>query len=336
MYLYCDNGYLNVPEVDLFCDINKINFVIIIGGRQVGKTFGTLKMMIEKKRPFILMRRTQTETDFIMSGNSPFTGIDNAVKIKRDTKYTAKITKDDRHIGEIMALSTVSKIRGFDGTVYSDLIFDEFIPEVHVNKMKNEGDAFLNAVITISGAREEKGEKPLRVWLLANSNNIANPILDSLGVIDDIEKIIKRDKEYICLKDRGVLIIMPNSELIMNKRKNNAIFRAAGTDSKFAKMALGNVFSYNDAENVSYRNLAEYVPCLKIGYMYIYKHKHKPEIYSTDKLYGTVPPECIFDDTEENRKFVRFKFPDIKIYNANKLVKFSSIKIKNFFIDIFG
>lgn len=336
MRLYCDNGYLNIPEVDLFCDTNKINFIVIIGGRQVGKTFGTLKMMLEYNRKFILMRRTQTETDFIMSGNSPFAGINSNVKVKRDTKYTAKILNGDEHIGEIMALSTVSKIRGFDGTQYTDLVFDEFIPEVHVNKMKNEGDAFLNATITISGAREEKGKRPLKTWLLANSNNIANPILDSLGIIDEVEKLIKSEKEYLCLKERGIIIIMPNSESIMNKRKNNAIFRAAGTDSKFAKMALGNAFSYNNTENVGYRNLAEYIPCIKIGYMYIYKHKHRPEIYASDKLYGTVSPDCVYNDTEENRKFVRFKFPDIKIYNANKLVRFSSMKVKNFFIDIFG
>ena len=59
--LYLPSGYLNVPYIDSLADKHGISFVVLIGGRQVGKTYGTLKLMLDDNRRFILMRRTQAE-----------------------------------------------------------------------------------------------------------------------------------------------------------------------------------------------------------------------------------------------------------------------------------
>lgn len=55
--LYTGDGWVNIPAVAaLGCWCN-----IIIGKRQVGKTFGTLKYMLDESLYFLYMRRTVNE-----------------------------------------------------------------------------------------------------------------------------------------------------------------------------------------------------------------------------------------------------------------------------------
>jgi hypothetical protein len=159
MNLYLPAGWLDVEGVDRLADQNNISTIIIIGTRQIGKTYGVLKLLLDSGRKFILMRRTLTEIDLLSREDlNPFLPIRPNVEIKKDTKYTSRIIVDDVPAGLAMPLSGVSKVRGFAGVEFTDLVFDEFIPESHVKKIRDEGAAFINAVITISGNRELEGK----------------------------------------------------------------------------------------------------------------------------------------------------------------------------------
>lgn len=105
-----------------------------------------------------------------------------------------------RSCGIAMSLSRVAKIRGFNGSDFMDLVFDEFIPERIVVKRKNEGEAFLNAYTTINGNRELKGRAPLKAWLLANANDFESPILSALELTGAVEKMARTGQEYM-IKD---------------------------------------------------------------------------------------------------------------------------------------
>ena len=283
MRLYLNNGFLDQESILNEAKRNGCAFIIEIGARQVGKTFGTLQLMLKKKDPFILMRRTQTESDFLTNGTvNPFHPIDSNVFIKKETKYTGGIFSgdDESRIGLTMALSTVAKIRGFYGGDYKYLVYDEFIPEAHIVKIKNEGEAFLNALITINGNREISGKDPLITFLLANSNNIASPVLEALKITEKIESMIAKDQEYSILPERGIMIILPKSEQIIEQRKNDSITRAIGSDNKFSEMAYNNKFSYNDNENVVVKPLREYKILFSVrGRFSVYKHKSKDLLY---------------------------------------------------------
>ena len=65
MKLFTDDGYINMEAI-----INtKLTFIIIVGGRASGKTYGALKYCLDHDKKFILMRRTQSQIDLISSRN---------------------------------------------------------------------------------------------------------------------------------------------------------------------------------------------------------------------------------------------------------------------------
>lgn len=330
---YLDSGYLNIPVLAKDAEKAGAPLLIIIGARQVGKTYGTLKYMLDCGEKFILMRRTQAEVDFICQGAiNPFAAIDETVTIKKQTKYTGEIRRGDDIIGMVVALTTVSKIRGFYGGEYKALVYDEFIPESHINRIRHEGEAFLNALVTISGNRELNEEKPLQVFLLANSNDISSPILQSLGVTDKLALMLERGQELSILPDRGLFLFLPESTAIRQRRKESRLF-AASADERFNAMAYDNRFSYNDAENVKRESLPEYDPVFTVdGRFSVYKHKSEGRFYITPAHNAGIP----FSDTDRSVSFIRMRYRALLAGYLRGTVYFSSLAIKADFLTFFG
>lgn len=291
--LYLRDGWLDVPALaERGCWLN-----VITGPRQVGKTYGTLKYLIEQQQPFILMRRTVEEVQFlgINEAVNPFAVFrpEHDIKMDRAGKIL-NIKENDDIIGICLGLPTVATIRGFSAERFTDIVFDEFIPEKHVITRKTEGDALLNAYTTINGNRELEGRPPVRLWLLANSNNINSPILASLGLIDPVLRM-REKKEELYIKN-GVLICQPSSEKIIEQRRLTAMLnhlQQTGSAQRFTGMALENEFSYNDQTMVGKMPLGGLKPLSGIGmayvwqrddgFLYICRAPHRTEIYENSE-----------------------------------------------------
>lgn len=335
--LYTREGFLNVSWIDK--EANRINaaFIVILGTRQIGKTYGTLKLMTDEKRNFILMRRTQTEADFITNGTlNPFLALGRTdIKVKKESQYIGKIQAETESgfdpIGITLSLTCVSKIRGFSGVAFTDLVYDEFIPESHVNRIRNEGDAFLNAVVTISGNREIEGKPPLRCWLLANSNNIGSPILKALNITDKVESMDKSGQELSILPDRGIIIVLAKARELADKRKKTSLMKAISKESEFSKMAFDNEFSYNDAENVTRRDLKQYQQIAAVtGVFTIWKHKGNGSLYITS--YRRCTRE--FSNTDRGYRELLTTIPTLKLNYTFNNTYFESLAVKETYKDI--
>lgn len=260
--LYTREGWLNIPSlasVQAWC-------IVVIGKRQVGKTYGTLQYVLQQGTPFVYMRRTDTEFQAITSdpGLNPFLPFrvgTNHVGIEKDGKISYKIGETEmdesgvphiiNRLGIGLTLAGISRIRGFNGSIYTDVVYDEFIPEKIVVQRKAEGDALLNAYVTINGNRELEGKPPLRLWLLANAFDIGNNVLQELGIVETVSSMSKKGEEYRLL-DTGVLVVMPKSEGISKKRGETAFIRhmSRNKNNKFYQMAMENKFSYNNLSQV--------------------------------------------------------------------------------------
>lgn len=335
--LYTKEGFLNVSLIDREAERINAAFIVILGTRQIGKTYGTLKLMTDEKRNFILMRRTQTEADFITNGTlNPFLALGRTdIKVKKESQYIGKIQAETESgfepIGITLSLTCVSKIRGFSGNAFTDLVYDEFIPESHVNRIRNEGDAFLNAVVTISGNREIEGKPPLRCWLLANSNNIGSPILKALNITDKVESMDKSGQELSILPDRGIIIVLAKARELSDKRKKTSLMKAISKESEFTKMAYDNEFSYNDAENVTRRDLRQYQQIAAVtGVFTIWKHKGNNSLYITS--YRRCNRE--FSNTDRGYRELLTTIPTLKLNYTFNNTFFESLAVKEIYKEV--
>lgn len=308
MNIYLDSGYLDMRKIR---DTN-IPFIFIVGGRGVGKTYGALDMVVEDGNQFMLMRRTQTQTDLINKPEfSPFKPLmrDKGYKIetKQVSKYNAGIYMNMEEegglpIGYTCALSTIANMRGFDASDVDILLWDEFIPEKHERALKNEAQAFFNAYETMNRNRELKGERPLQVIALANANDLANPIFIELGLVRVTQKMRKKGQETYINKERGIAIFLLDKSPISEQKSDTAIYRLT-SGSDFEKMSIKNDFSGDKIGRVKSQPLQEYKPIVEIGDLCIYEHKSKRTLYASTHRLGS--PTHFGTGDAERARFIR-------------------------------
>lgn len=337
MNLYDENGWINIPEIAAQgCWLN-----VIVGPRQVGKTYGVIKYLLDNDIYHMYMRRTVEELDTITDDPelNPYQDMENEgyhVDLQKQGKgwIIGDIDPDSeertvinrRGIG--MALSRIARIRGFSGQKYSDILLDEFIPEEIVVVRKAEGDAFKNALRTISGNRVLKGKPPLRVWMLANSNNLESPIMVAMNLIIPVEEM-QRTGEEVRIQN-GVCIALPNSRGVIEKQMSDPLNQYLNDGSAFAKMAYGNQFAYNATGLVRPKPVNGWKPFLRIDDWYIWNRG--------DEYYVTTAPHHkgkAFQDTREDRILCGMQYPEIGLlYRWGKITFYNALllyKFKNYF-----
>lgn len=292
-------------------------YKFILGGRGVGKTFGFLKYVIDKlrgtDRKFIFMRRTQTQVDIIQTPDlNPFRALEEELgedyrfvmkKINKSITGIYRLIEDGEGqfvpdpvpAGYMMALSTVSNIRGFSGADVDYLIYDEFVGEAHEKPIRNESQAFLNAIETIARNRELKGQLPLQVVCLSNSNLLANPLFIGLGFVTACEKAMRKNRDLIVLAEQKSAIYLIHDSPISRKKEQTSLYALAGRDSAFSRMALDNEFTGDYLGMVRSMKLSEYRPVCAVGEIVIYKHKSKREWYVTEHRSGQ---PAVYDSSE--------------------------------------
>ncbi|MBO7714454.1 MAG: phage DNA encapsidation protein [Methanobrevibacter sp.] len=312
MNIYLPDGWLDVAEIS-----NQPQFIkTIIGGRGIGKTYGVLSYAYDKICPspdcivenekFILLRTTKTEAEFLYQKDfNPFKTLNTDrginVSCERLNEYMGIffIEKEDGEkavIGYVLALSTVAKIRGFDASDCQRIIYDEFIPESHIQKLKNSGMALLNAYETVNRNRELKGKKPVELWLLSNSNDLDNDIMLELDILSLHDKI----KNHYAAND-NILLIEPADSPISYRKAATGIYALS---RNFNKMSLNNEFVGHYEGNVRSMNLKNGAVWIQYDNLYFYSFKDSNLVYCT--MYKKPKEQPLYkygDTTFENKKF---------------------------------
>lgn len=287
--LYLDSGWIN-PAVLL----DSPAFITVgIGGRGIGKTYGCLRTLYERGNNFIYVRRTQTQLDeTTIQALNPYNVISEDLHESITTGrlgkhsvgfYRASDTAQDEEpqpfaVG--VALSTFANIRGLSlPESYDTVLFDEIIPERHERVViKQEGEAFLNMIESLNRNRELKGNKPLHIVLLSNSNTINSEILYAIGVLSDVDDMSRRGSTRKLLRDGLIEVIMFRDSPISAEKEQTALYRISN-NADFSNMAITNKFARSDYENVKNRPLSEYNMLVSIGNITICRHKSKREYY---------------------------------------------------------
>ncbi len=337
---YSKDGYI---DVDKLYKEDKNVFKFIIGARGIGKTFGELRYWIDKVRgtgnKIVLMRRTQTQIDLIKTPElNPFLALE--YELGSDYKFILKsinknitgcyLTEYDPEnntyipkelVCYLIALSTISNIRGFAGNDIVHVIYDEFTGELHERPISNEGTAFLNAIETIGRNRELKGIEPLSVTCLSNSTMLANPIFIELKLVTACEKALNKKKDSVILPDRLVSIYMLHDSPISKAKAKTSLYKLAGNDSNFSAMSLHNDFNAEYFDLIKSKNLKEYKPLCAVGEIVIYKHKSKREWYVSEHYSGH-PERYASSDIELKRWSNNYYY--LKLAHLNRHIYFES------------
>ena len=293
---------------------------IVYGGRAVGKTYGALSLMLDLNEKFVFCKRTIDDTKLICAGNSlytvknikrcentfnvdlsPFKSInrDRGTNIRAFQIYDGlgvfyhcdennyPIDKDP--IGYILALSAISKFRGFDLSECTYMIFDEFVPKSYDRIVKNEGYEILDLYKTVARDREHRGLPPLKLICLANADKVNSPVANTLEITDDVAQMQLQQSTYFYNEHRGIFIrrIKKNEAFLEREMQSKINIAMAGT--QWGKMSTDNDFAFDDFSYVnklplkkckgicsfSYNNKTYYLYAHPDGTYYICQSQHK-------------------------------------------------------------
>ena len=300
---------------------NECTYSFIMGGRGTGKTFGCLQNVIDSGSKFIYMRRTQTQVEMIRSDDfNPLNALRRVLgdaynfKVKKINKditgiYRAALNEEKDQLeavgpvlGYIMALSTISNIRGFDASDIEVIIYDEFIPEKHEKPIRAEGEAFLNAIETISRNREIDGRKPVKVLCLSNTNDLVCPLFIEMGCVQIVEKMINKGVTFRTVPEKNAAFYLLSDSPISKRKAETSLYQLAG-NSDFTKMAIENDFSAEQKDLIKSCNIVEYKPLVQVGELCIYRHKSNRSYYITGLKSGS--PEIYGSSVMELKRFAR-------------------------------
>lgn len=325
--LYLESGYLNMQRI---IDLSH-TFCFIIGGRGTGKTFGALKYCLDNDLKFIYMRRTLAQVDLIKSYDvNPFKSVDPDVITKSINKSLIGVYRSDPNedinkpigpaLGYIVALSTISNLRGFDASDVDIIIFDEFKGEAHEKLIKDEGTAFFNAYETINRNRELQGHKPVKAIMLANSNSLNSALLATFDLIRPYQQMFMAGTVIRELPERDITMILLPVTAIGQKKAQTALYKAAA--GSYADMAINNKFVNDDLTNIEPRDLNKCTPLCRVGEIYIYKVKGTREYYISQHGHGTFNVQ--FDTTDSQLKAFRRKYYYVWLAELNQRICYES------------
>lgn len=286
---------------------------VIYSGRGPGKTYSTLWDCINNDIKFGYIKRTMDDINLIMRPEfSPFKPInrDKGTDIQIEniggglTRIIDAAVEEKPVKGYALAMSAVHKYKGFDLSEIDELIFDEFIPQKSERVSRKEGELLLDLYMTISRDREARGRDPLKLILLANSTNLACPVLLTLGLVDVIADMQLNDDDTVYNADKGYFI--RHIKHTPSVQDDTGIMRTMAGSAWAASTAGGN-FAYNDFSAVRKMSIKGMFPvcgiqCAQDRY-FIWRHKNTGVYYCCDVSTNNRIPWYNLDSEIESKAF---------------------------------
>lgn len=335
----------SISNEDFFFDIagrSNMPFQVYIGGRGIGKSYSALRDLAINFPPeekWIYMRRTGKEIEACSTefGN-PFKTInkdfganivpESGGKGAAEYFYDESDEDNPRLLGYGVALSTFAGLRSMDLSDVTVTVFDEFIPEKQVKRMKAEGDALLNFYETVNRNRELQGRSPMKLILLANAIDLANPILETLGIISELENMISHGEHRRTIPQRGLYIERIGRVAVTDAKRHTALYKLANAD--FTNDTLNAEFLSADLTTIRKNvNLREYKPLFRFGDYVVFKSAKNFHITKSDITVSKVFPESA------GIKVRTFFAPTYRVARAYGNITFSEYTTQVFFDDLF-
>lgn len=263
-------------------------FQVFIGGRGIGKTYSTLADIAKEKKFFLYLRLTKTEIELCCTHDgNPFKklnsdGVTDISATYREKDGFARFTDNATNelVGYGAPLSTFSNLRGFDFSNVEIIVFDEFMKENNGrHSVKNGGNTLLHLYESVNRNRELLGQDAVKMILLANSTDLADDILLTLGLIRPIEHMLKNVQSRFTDKERGLYLEFVKDCEVSKAKKQTALYKLMN-GSSFNEHALNNKFTNDNVDAYCKKvNKIEYTPFLHIAGITVFQHKSDGTYY---------------------------------------------------------
>ena len=206
---------------NIFLDYTKIlsyniPFIMIIGGRGIGKSYGAKKQVIKdflkNGDEFIYLRRYKKELQ--ETAKTFFNDINKNEEFKENFKFNkSNFYCEDKIMGYALSLNTSLIQKGISYPNVKTIIFDEFLIDSPVyHYLKNEVKLFLDFLESVFRMRCN-----IRVIMLSNSVNFNNPYFNFFH-INNLKQ------EYNVIKERNLLIVLPKMESFKEVKKESTLY----------------------------------------------------------------------------------------------------------------
>lgn len=261
---------------------------IVYSKRGPGKTYSSLRYMIEEKKIFTFIKRTNKDVQFMCASTgkkgkmsvdvSPFKPLHRdlgeqfnikAFLIQEGFGAFWRVNEEEEPVGlpvgYIISLNAIKDVKGFDISECSYIIFDEFIPKPWERVKRTEGDSLLDLYMTLQRDRKDRGLGEIKLICLANATSIRNPVFTTLALIDKAAEMNIKDIEYFYDEYRGIMMHQIYADEIEDPEEKLGIEKAMeGTE--WGLMAFGGKFGYNDFTSIGHINLKNYRPVVAFTY----------------------------------------------------------------------
>lgn len=336
---------------------SKCPFQVFIGGRGVGKTYPTLRNLLfdecmkriipTSDEKFLFVRRLAKEIEICSTAmGNPFKSINtdcgSHVEVRYNKNYStfseyldlpnedgSTVESQEVVLGYGAALSTFAGLRGIDLSEISTVVFDEFVEEKHVRRIRAEGSAFMNMIETIGRNRELKGKPPLKVFLLSNAISLGSEILLEMHAVPVIAGMIARKQNRATVKERGLYIEIIENKAFIQAKQQTALYKLArGTD--YEKHSVFNQFLDDNLDMVAKVNINEFKPLFSFNEYTVFQHKSRNEFYIARRQ-ATVPLRFGRSDVDRLRKSWKFTYQMLVV---NRLISYDDYATKLVFDEI--
>lgn len=248
--------------------------VLIIGARDRGKTYSTLKFAIEEKEQIVFVKRTVEDVKLLIASSkhpdlfeddlSPYADLndDLGLNIQPHKIYEGIASfyndQDDNKFkaGICFALSKVADFKGFGGLRKCKyFVFDEFIKQPWEKTISRfEGESALDLYWTVTRDREQRGEDPLLFIGLANANDVSNQLFNVLEVTDDVVDMVAKGED---VRQVGhiLIVLVDDSKLKVAADEKKSVVYDDLKNTTWGKVTFSNQFARNDFSAVGFRSI---------------------------------------------------------------------------------
>lgn len=281
------NGYLNMK---MFIDC-EYTFIVVIGPRGTGKTFGVYSESIKNDMKLFSVRRKKKQYDLTAN---PLTtpikkplkhiGVDFRIETVEDGLSAVYNNANDDFLMYITYTDNIRDMRGIDSDDLSIMLLDEGVPEYRERKKNGEGFALLQAFETLNRNREfELGARPMKFIMLANYDDAASDIFVELRIVSELYRLLPGKCK--CFPKRRLLIFNTGETPISKKKSRSALYDLVGKDSDLYRINIKNMSptKFNEVLAVPLKKLRLR---FTIGELAIYWYTDKGVYYVSRNVYN--------------------------------------------------